>query len=286
MLNCGVDRQTVACGRIVTRDWLKGIAIVLLGIVLASAARGETVFPARTGRVVDEAGLLSQPARDSLTRQLAEHERTTSNQVVVVTVRSLQGMRIEVFSLALANRWAVGQARRNNGVVLLVAPNERQVRIEVGIGLERRLTNAIAADIIEQRMLPAFRAGRPEAGIQDGVNGILAALGDAYQMVERPRWSPQADEAGGRLIPIPLIAVLVGIGLVVILLNVLTGGRLFNSGSGGGHGWRSDDDDWQFGGRSSSRSSFGGHGFGGGSSFSSHSSGGGSFHGGGASGHW
>jgi uncharacterized protein len=205
----------------VTRDWLKGIALVLLGVVLASAARGETVFPARTGRVVDEAGLLSQPARDSLTRQLAEHERTTSNQVVVVTVRSLQGLQIETFSLALASRWAVGQAGRNNGVVLLVAPNERQVRIEVGIGLERRLTNAIAADIIEQRMLPAFRAGRPEAGIQDGVSGILAALGDAYQMVERPRQSPQGTWTDWLPFAITPQILLIAVIFLVVAFNFL-----------------------------------------------------------------
>ena len=281
-----------------TRRCLKGIALVLLGVVLASAAHGETVYPARTGRVVDEAGLLSQQVRDSLTRQLAEHERTTSNQVVVVTVRSLQGLQIEAYSLVLANRWGVGQAGRNNGVVLLVAPNERRVRIEVGIGLERRLTNAIAADIIEQRMLPAFRAGRQEAGIQDGVNGILAALGDAYQMVERPRWSAQTDDEVDKLrVMVAVIAVLIAIAFVVAVLNALMGGRLLNSLSSAAGNWRSDDDDqWDRGSRrfkntsrpsrsstwsdSSRDSSWGGGGrsFGGG--------GGGSFGGGGASGRW
>jgi uncharacterized protein len=274
VLFCGVDRQTVACGRIVTRDWLKGIALVLLGVVLASAACSDPVFPARTGRVVDEAGLLSQQVRDDLTRQLSEHERTTSNQVVVVTVRSLQGMQIEAFSFALANRWAVGQAGRNNGVVLLVAPNERQVRIEVGGGLERRLTNAIAADIIEQRMLPAFRAGRPEAGIQDGVNGILAALGDSYQMVERPRQSPQGTWTDWLPFEITPQALLIAAIFFVIAFNFLRDMLWPVPGAGGATTWRSGHDDWGSGRHSSFRSS------------SSHSSGGGSFHGGGASGHW
>lgn len=275
MLFCGVDRQTVACGRIVTRDWLKGIALVLLGVVLASAARADPDFPTYTGRVVDEAGLLSQPVRDNLTRQLAEHERTTSNQVVVVTVRSLQGMQIEAFSFALANRWAVGQAGRNNGIVLLVAPNERQLRIEVGVGLERRLTNAIAADIIEQRMLPAFRAGRPEAGIQDGVSGILAALGDSYQMVERPRQSPQGTWTDWLPFKITPQVLAVAAIFLVVAFNFLRDMLWPVPGGGGAMGWRSDSDDWG----SSRHSSF--------HSSSSHSSGGGgSFHGGGASGHW
>jgi uncharacterized protein len=275
VLHCSVDRQTVARGRIVTRHWLKGIALVLLGVVLASAARGETVFPAHTGRVVDEAGLLSQQVRDNLTRQLAEHERTMSDQVVVVTVRSLQGMRIEAYSRALANRWGVGQAGRNNGIVLLVAPNERQVRIEVGTGLERRLTDAIAADIIEQRMLPAFRAGRAEAAIQDGVNGVLAALGDSYQMVERPRQSPQGTWTDWLPFGITPQALLIAAIFFVIAFNFLRDMLWPVPGAGGATTWRSDHDDWG----SSRHSSF--------HSSSSHSSGGGgSFHGGGASGHW
>ena len=96
--------------QIMTSNWVKGIALVLLCVVFAGVARGDTVFPVRTGSVVDEAGLLSQKARDKLSRQLAELETTTSNQVVVVTVRSLQGMQIEAYTLALANKWAVGQA--------------------------------------------------------------------------------------------------------------------------------------------------------------------------------
>jgi uncharacterized protein len=258
----------------VTRGWLKGVAFVLLCVAFAHAAPAAT-FPARTGRVVDQAGLLSQLVCDSLTRRLAEHERTTSNQVVVVTVQSLQGMQIEAYSLALASRWAVGQAGRNNGVVLLVAPNERQVRIEVGIGLERRLTDAIAADIIEQRMLPAFRAGRPEAGIQEGVNGILAALGDAYQMVERSRQSPQGSATDGRSSRTPSSASGVGVILIIFVVIFLFSKIWGGSGTAGRSSWRSDDDDdW----RSSRRSSFG--------SSRSHSSGGGSFRGGGASGRW
>jgi uncharacterized protein len=252
-------------GRIVTSGWVRGIALVLLCVVLAGVARGDTVFPVRTGHIVDEAGLLSQQSRNRLERQLIDHERTTTNQVMVVTVRSLQGMQIEAYTLALANKWAVGQAGRNNGIVLLVAPNERQVRIEVGIGLERHLTNAMAAHIIERRMLPAFRAGRQEDGIRQGVDSILAALSDNYQMTERSQWSPQADQPGGRQFGMSEITVLAGIVLIIIIFNNLPGVRSLNRGSGRRNTWRSDDDD---------------------SSFSSSTGGGGSFRGGGASGRW
>jgi uncharacterized protein len=214
--------------------------------------------------------------------------------VVVVTVRSLQGMQIEAYSLALANIWAVGQAGRNNGVMLVVAPNERQVRIEVGIGLERQLTNAITADIIERRMLPVFRAGRQETGIEEGVAGILAALGDGYQMVERPRWSARTDQDDGLLVAVAVIAVLIVIAFVVAVLNALTGGRLLISLPSATDNWRSDDE-WghsshRFGdgsrsGRSSTWGDTSGHSsWGGGHSFGD--GGGGSFRGGGASGRW
>ena len=224
--------------RIMTSNWVKGIAFVLLCVVFAGVARGDTVFPVRTGSVVDEAGLLSQKARDKLSRQLAELERTTSNQVMVVTVRSLQGMQIEAYTLALANKWAVGQAGRNNGIVLLVAPNERQMRIEVGIGLERHLTNAMTADIIERRMLPAFRAGRPEDGIQQGVDSILVALSDSYQMAERPQASQPVNQPREQQRKTPGVVVLIGIVLFVFALNMLNGRQLLDVGSRDSDTWR------------------------------------------------
>jgi uncharacterized protein len=102
----------------------------------------------------------------------------------VVTVPSLHGRRIEDFGLRLGNSWGVGQAGKNNGVLLIVAPNERKVRIEVGLGLEPVLTNRRASGIIEDRILPNFRSGRMEQGIVAGVDGILAVL-DQGSVAER-----------------------------------------------------------------------------------------------------
>ena len=240
----------------VATTWLARIACVLLALCLAQSARADAVFPARTGRVVDQASLLSQSTRDRLTALLAEHERNTTNQVVVVTVRSLQGMRVEAYALALANRWGVGQSGRNNGVLLLVAPTERSVRIEVGTGLERTLTNRIAADIIDNRMLPAFRTGRYEAGIDQGVNGILAAIGNAYEFVEQApsRQSDNPFTIDGKDLFVGVL--MIGVAAVAAIWKRFAGGELGDSG----------DSDW-------------GH-------SSDHSSGGGSFSGGGASGHW
>jgi uncharacterized protein len=103
-------------------------------------------------------------------------EEETTDQFVVATVTSLQGQSIEVYANRLANRWALGQKDKNNGVLLLVAPAERKVRIEVGYGLESTLTNQIAQEIIDQTMVPRFRAGDMAGGVAKGVGDIVAVL--------------------------------------------------------------------------------------------------------------
>ena len=121
-----------------------------------------------TGRVVEAANLLGDAAERSLTERLAKLETETTDQMVVVTVPSLEGQTIDKYSLDLANRWKIGRADVDNGVMLLVAPNERKVRIEVGSGLEGLLTDERAATII-QSMLPYFKTGAYHAGIVAGV---------------------------------------------------------------------------------------------------------------------
>ena len=158
----------------------------LLLLVIGLLVHGEWClaapqFPALTGRVVDNAGLLSAPERQRLTRLLEEHEAQTTNQVVIVTLESLQGYVIEDFGYELGRHWGIGQEGKDNGVLLIVASTERKVRIEVGYGLEGTLTDALSRDIIETRILPAFRSNNYERGIARGANGILAVLGGTYQ---------------------------------------------------------------------------------------------------------
>ncbi len=141
-------------------------------------------FPNLTGRVVDNAELLSTSEHERLTRILAEHESQTTNQVVVVTLESLQGFVIEDFGYQLGRHWGIGQEGKDNGVLLVIAPNERKVRIEVGYGLEGTLTDALSRDIIETRILPAFKKGDYEAGIGRGMDSILAALRGTYAASE------------------------------------------------------------------------------------------------------
>jgi len=155
------------------------VAILLCLLWLAAtpaAAQGGPRFPALSGRVVDQAGLLS-PAREAeIATRLEALERDTTAQVVVVTVRDLQGYPIEDYGYRLGRAWGIGQAGEDNGVLLLVAPNERKVRIEVGYGLEPVLTDALSTLIIHNRILPAFREGYFERGILDGVTAIEEQL--------------------------------------------------------------------------------------------------------------
>jgi len=151
-------------------------ALLLLFALLVAAPAGAQTFPQLTGRVVDRAGLLSSAEEARLSADLAALERRTTDQVVIVTVPSLEGRSIEAFGRALGNIWGIGQRGRDNGVLLIVAPAERKTRIEVGYGLEAILTNGRAARIIERDMVPRFRESRWFAGIAGGTRSIIATL--------------------------------------------------------------------------------------------------------------
>jgi uncharacterized protein len=129
-----------------------------------------------TGFVVDEARLLSASERAQLTNELDHFQQRSGHQFAVVTVSRLDGEEIGIFTRRLAKRWGVGRKRENDGVVLLVAPRERKVRIEVGLGLERRLTNPYCQSVLRTKVMPWFRQGRFGAGIQAGVAAIISRL--------------------------------------------------------------------------------------------------------------
>lgn len=132
--------------------------------------------PALTGRVVDQAGILSPAVKAELETALAAHENNTTNQVVVVTLESLNGANIEEYSLELGRRWGIGQKGKDNGVLLVVAPNDKQIRIEVGYGLEGILTDALSSNIINYYIIPEFKKGDIENGIKIGTQKIIALL--------------------------------------------------------------------------------------------------------------
>ncbi|HEX8527219.1 TPM domain-containing protein [Allosphingosinicella sp.] len=140
-----------------------------------------------TQRVTDQADLLDPAAEARLTRVLADFERRTAHQLVVVTVTSLDGRDVADYTRDLANRSGIGRADQDDGVVLLVAPQERRMRIAVGIGLESVLTNEICREIIESVLVPRFRQVDFAGGIEAGVAALIARLDQAPGMSAAPR---------------------------------------------------------------------------------------------------
>jgi uncharacterized protein len=242
---------------------------LLLAIVLAGAAlAAQLTFPPLTGRVVDEAGVLSGDTKARLTGLLQQLEQMTGDQLVVVTLKSLQGQDIATYGYQLGRAWGIGQKKKNNGALLIVAPGEHKVRIEVGYGLEGDLTDAASRIIIENAMLPQFRSGNYDAGVEQGTVEIVRLIGGGKVDLSKEPEAPQPehqDNGGGIpwvVIAFILVWIIFGRGLWPLLF---LGGLGRRGGGFGGGG-------------------FGGGGFGGGGG--GFGGGGGSFGGGGASGSW
>jgi uncharacterized protein len=164
-----------------------GPLVVIAALVWAGLAICAITFPPLTGRVIDEANVLSAGAREALSSKLGELETKSGIQLVVATVSSLQGEEIEPYANALLRTWKLGEKDKNNGVLLLVAPNEHRVRIEVGYGLEGTLTDALSKIIIANAIAPRFKAGDFDGGVSRGVDDIITVLTtDAAEWQQRP----------------------------------------------------------------------------------------------------
>jgi uncharacterized protein len=253
---------------------MTALAVLLCCLVTAAFALD---FPQLTGRVVDQAGVMTPESRTAVEAKLKDLEDKSSIQLVVATVKSLQGSDVETYANQLFRTWKIGEAQKNNGVLLLVAPAEHKVRIEVGYGLEGTLTDALSSVIISSAIVPRFKANDYSGGIERGVDGIISVLnGDTTDW--QPKVSVRPDD-GSPVLP--------GIFFLAVILFIIY--CFWRSGGGGGPGryvnrggrtvfiptsggWSSGSSDWGGG---------GGGGFGGG-----FSGGGGSSGGGGASGSW
>ncbi len=153
------------------------------------AAAGQPAIPALEGRVVDRAQVLSDAVEREITSSLAAHEEATSNQVAVLTVTDLQGYSVEEFALAVAREWALGTSR-NNGVLFMLAVDDREMRIEVGYGLEGALPDAVASRILRNEVRPHLRRGDFDGGVRSGVAAILGAIDGTYVPAESPSETP------------------------------------------------------------------------------------------------
>lgn len=155
------------------------VACFLLGLLPwgpGPAHAAEPTIPFLSGRVVDEAEILGEEARASLAEKLKAHEEKTGNQIAVLTIRSLEGSNIEDYAVAVFKEWKLGQAGKDNGVLFVVAPTERRMRIEVGYGLEGTLTDGTAGRVIRDVMTPRFREDDYAGGISDGVDAVVGVL--------------------------------------------------------------------------------------------------------------
>jgi len=222
-------------------------------------------FPALTGRVVDDAGILSAETKADLNQKLAALEQSTSRQLVVVTIPSLGGYEISDYGYQLGRAWGIGQAKLNNGILFIVAPGEHKTRVEVGYGLEPIVTDAFSSVVIQTQVLPRFRQGDFNGGVEAGANALIEQLSlDTSEAEKRAAAAAQqhgqGDGGGG------LAGLLITLAIFIFIARMFGGWGLLpflfmGGGRGGGFG----------GGWS------GGGGFGGG---------GGSFGGGGSSGSW
>jgi len=279
------------------------IAILFLLMPLETLA---LEVPRLQGRVNDYADMLSPSTEQQLDAALKEFERTDSTQIVVLTIASLEGESLEEFSIKVAEKWKIGQKGLDNGAILLISKNDRKLRIEVGYGLEGKMTDLMAGRIIRDVITPYFRSGQYDQGVIEGVQAMIRLTRGEFQS------SPQAHSgkggpdyrgflsmslvflflinvlarvrrslgalAGGLLFPIiasgffhlgwtwALLSIPIGI-LVGLFLSLFGGPTSFGHRRGRGGGM------WMGG-------------FGGGGGFGGFSGGGGGFGGGGASGRW
>lgn len=253
--------------RCLNPNFARIFVLLLLGFFVASAAMAAPEFPALSGRVVDNAGLLPEKAERAIQNRLARHESETGNQVVVVTIPDLQGYPIEEYGYLLGRHWGIGQNKRDNGALLIVAKAERKLRIEVGYGLEGVLTDALSKQVIETAILPRFRAGEFDLGIERGVDAILA-------ITAGQTWEPREVESQWNRLSGFFVIFVIMIFAFSVLFNSMTDTRQGYAGSSHRR-YRSP------GMGSSGYGSGGGFGRSGG-----FSGGGGGFGGGGASGGW
>lgn len=242
------------------------LILLLLAAGQALAATASDV-PRLAGRVNDYANLLTRPQSEQLEQTLAQYERETGNQVAILTVPSLGGQDIESYSIRVAEAWKIGQKGKDNGVILVVAPNDRRVRIEVGYGLEGVLPDILAARIIRSVLTPAFQSGQYYTGIAGAVDAIMRvsrggeftappspAQGEYQQVSTGPhsRRAPQ-PHLGAR----EMLSFGVGLILLILMLSTRTGRWLLfymmlSGVTGGRGGGRSSGGGGSFGGGGSS----------------------------------
>jgi uncharacterized protein len=279
--------------------------LAFLLVLVPLSAQAQPNFPKLSGRVVDEAHLLSVPQVAELTQLSEQVEAASTRQFVIATIPDLQGYDIQDYGYQLGRAWGIGQKDAKNGILLIVAPKERKVRIEVGYGLEPIMTDGLSSQIINETIIPKFKAGDMPGGIVAGAQAIAEQMKLPLEAAEQRAQQTQAkvtqqrQKSHGGGFPIGLIFWGIIFLFVILPMFGLFGRR--NRRGPWGSRYRSHDGGalpiilWSIAneigreagrGGSSSWGGGGGSGWGGGGGGGGFSGGGGSFGGGGASGSW
>ncbi len=197
------------------------VLLVIAGIAVGTrgprAASGAPTFPKPTGYVSDFARLLDPAGRASLEQRLSEYDRTTGNQIAVAIFADLGGVPINEFTVRLEEAWKVGKRGKDNGVLLVVGVKEHQVRIEVGYGLEGKITDSDAGAIIRDVIAPAFRTGRYGEGLDGAVGRIVGLIGAGPSPGAPPSGPGPARQAPGSFGLLPLVLFFAFVGLTLAL---------------------------------------------------------------------
>jgi uncharacterized protein len=262
-------------------NWRWAQRLVAVWFLLFAVPVWAQTFPALTGRVVDAANILPPDREAALTAKLAALQQQTTRQFVIATIPDLEGNDIADYGYRLGDHWKIGQKGENNGIILLIAPSERKVRVEVGPGLEGIVPDVLSSRIIRGAILPQFKAGDYPAGIEAGADQIIALIKlPPGEVAKQARQASNAKQSGPDLGAI-LFWIFIFLFFILPMIRGMFGGRRgrrFGSGPviiwGGGTDWSGGG-----GGSWGSGGGFGGDGGG-------FSGGGGSFGGGGSSGSW
>jgi uncharacterized protein len=233
--------------------YLRVIVLIVAAFFAATFAWADPEFPALTAPIVDAAGVLDADAKIIIENKLRNYETTSGHQLAVATVPSLEGYDVRDYGNRLFRHWALGDKKRNDGVLVLIAPNEHKVAIEVGYGLEGDLTDALSRIIIENAMVPRFKAGDYIGGIHAGIDDITKVTnGQGDEVVQRVQ--NQSTLSGEDILPLIIFFLII----MFILYNASRGGRMiivpggsFGGGSFGGGGGFSGGGGWSGGGGSS-----------------------------------
>ncbi|MBL7831803.1 MAG: TPM domain-containing protein [Saprospiraceae bacterium] len=260
--------------KVTMKLFVKTIVLFIFFFQVPLLVTGSDFPPKPKNLVNDYAGILNNQQINDLERKLVAFDDSTSNQITLVTVKDLGGYEVADYAVNLGNQWGVGQSGKKNGIVFLIAPNERKVTIQTGYGLEPVLPDIIAGRIIREQVAPSFRNGNYYEGIDKAIDAIILYTGSEFKA------EPEADN------PYLILFLILGFLLLLLLFAYLTRNMTSQSRQiirGGGHSWNGGGSNWGggfggWGGGSSGGGSSGGGGFGG--------FGGGSFGGGGASGSW